>query len=364
MASYPYYQVAEANTMKEILEDWDWIEKNLYETVKLDEMSSKEATTYLIRFFTEKAMADRCESQDARLLLLPDEILVNIMSFLDAGQLCNTSLVCYRFQAICNEPFLWCLLCRDRGFTVLKDNIEWGEFVAYKPPGKEEEKKPDEEGAGENSKHQFVDWKLVYKENHIKLSMSPFAATVKLFESSVPSIFGKKLFARSYSRCFLVGPRAGGKTTILYKTKLGELVNTIPTDGFQVEVIKYRKINFIVADFSPLETLLEKSPQYLLEADALIFVVDCNDRASIEKTREPLHSLIVKANIADRKAPLLVYGNKQDLPNAMSISETTDKLNLMSLRNTLWYIQAACAVTGDGLYEGLDWLCLTLEKRK
>ena len=54
----------------------------------------------------------------------------------------------------------------------------------------------------------------------------------------------------------------------------------------------------------------------------------------------------------------------QDLPNAMNAAEITDKLGLHSLRNRSWYIQATCATSGDGLYEGLDWLSNELKKRK
>ena len=75
-----------------------------------------------------------------------------------------------------------------------------------------------------------------------------------------------------------------------------------------------------------------------------------------------------------REAVLLIFANKQDLPNAMNAAEITDKLGLHSLRNRNWYIQvnvmekeilkkkfifhlqATCATSGDGLYEGLDWL--------
>ena len=34
-----------------------------------------------------------------------------------------------------------------------------------------------------------------------------------------------------------------------------------------------------------------------------------------------------------REATLLVFANKQDLPNAMTASELTDKLGLQNLRN-------------------------------
>ena len=37
-------------------------------------------------------------------------------------------------------------------------------------------------------------------------------------------------------------------------------------------------------------------------------------------------------------ATVLVFANKQDLPNAMTVAEITDKLGLHSLRNRRWYI--------------------------
>jgi signal recognition particle receptor subunit beta len=65
-----------------------------------------------------------------------------------------------------------------------------------------------------------------------------------------------------------------------------------------------------------------------------------------------------------RDAVLLVFANKQDLPNAMNAAELTDKLALHSLRQRHWYIQATCATSGDGLYEGLEWLATSLKSRK
>lgn len=41
----------------------------------------------------------------------------------------------------------------------------------------------------------------------------------------------KMLFARKEMRILMVGLDAAGKTTILYKLKLGEVVTTIPTIG-------------------------------------------------------------------------------------------------------------------------------------
>ncbi len=53
---------------------------------------------------------------------------------------------------------------------------------------------------------------------------------------------------------------------------------------------------------------------------------------------------------------VLVLANKQDLPQAMTVAEVSDKLQLKEIKDKAWYIQSCSAVSGDGLSEGLDWL--------
>ena len=65
-----------------------------------------------------------------------------------------------------------------------------------------------------------------------------------------------------------------------------------------------------------------------------------------------------------RDAVLLVFANKQDLPNAMTAAEITDKLGLHSIRQRHWFIQSTCATSGEGLYEGLDWLSTNIANSK
>ena len=87
--------------------------------------------------------------------------------------------------------------------------------------------------------------------------------------------------------------------------------------------------------------------------------MDSADRDRIEEARETLHGMINSEELND--AVLLVYANKQDLPGAMSPPEVVDKLGPVSMKRK-WYIQATNAHTGDGLYEGLDWLSKNLPK--
>ena len=53
-----------------------------------------------------------------------------------------------------------------------------------------------------------------------------------------------------------------------------------------------------------------------------------------------------------RNAAVLVFANKQDLPDAMEPAELTDKLGLHNFRHHDWYVQGASATTGVGLDQG------------
>ncbi|XP_033761576.1 E3 ubiquitin-protein ligase TRIM23-like [Pecten maximus] len=172
----------------------------------------------------------------------------------------------------------------------------------------------------------------------------------------------KGLFGKQEMRILMVGLDAAGKTTILYKLKLGEIVTTIPTIGFNVETVEYKNISFTVWDVGGQDKIRPLWRHYFQNTQGLIFVVDSNDRERAGEAREELNRMLNEDELRD--AVLLVFANKQDLPNAMNAAEITDKLGLQSLRNRNWYIQATCATSGDGLYEGLDWLSAQLKGRK
>jgi ADP-ribosylation factor protein 1 len=170
-----------------------------------------------------------------------------------------------------------------------------------------------------------------------------------------------KFFGKKELRILMVGLDAAGKTTILYKLKLGEVVTTIPTIGFNVETVEYKKISFTVWDVGGQDKIRPLWRHYYQNTHGLIFVVDSNDRDRIEDAKEELHRMLNEEELRD--AVVLVFANKQDLPNAMTVAEITDKLGLQSMRHRQWFVQSTCATTGDGLYEGLDWLSRTLNSK-
>merc|ERR1739841_219717 len=170
----------------------------------------------------------------------------------------------------------------------------------------------------------------------------------------------ERMFGKKEMRILMVGLDAAGKTTILYKLKLGEVVTTIPTIGFNVETVEYKNISFTVWDVGGQDKIRPLWRHYYQNTQGIIFVVDSNDRERVGEAKDELNRMLSEDELRD--GVLLVLSNKSDLPQAMSAAETADKLGLHSLRNRKWYIQATCATNGEGLYEGLDWLSNTISK--
>ncbi|CAG8478135.1 10792_t:CDS:2 [Diversispora eburnea] len=144
-----------------------------------------------------------------------------------------------------------------------------------------------------------------------------------------------RLWGEKEVRILILGLDGAGKTTILYRLQIGEVVTTIPTIGFNVETVTYRNIKFQVWDLG------------------VIYVVDSVDRDRLSTSREELHAMLEEDELRD--SALLVFANKQDMVGAMSSAEVSDALGLGTLKNRQWSIFKTSAVKGDGLTEGLDW---------
>ncbi|KAF6209665.1 hypothetical protein GE061_015414 [Apolygus lucorum] len=168
-------------------------------------------------------------------------------------------------------------------------------------------------------------------------------------------------FERKPLRILMVGLDGAGKTTILYKLKVGEIVTSIPTIGFNVETVEYKNIRFTVWDIGGQDRIRPIWKRYFQNTQGIIFVVDSTDHERIDEASAELKSLLQDDQL--RQAALLVFANKQDLPSAMKPTELAERLQLEGCRGRKWYIQSACATLSQGVYEGLEWLAKELAKR-
>ncbi|XP_017773902.1 PREDICTED: ADP-ribosylation factor-like protein 5A, partial [Nicrophorus vespilloides] len=93
----------------------------------------------------------------------------------------------------------------------------------------------------------------------------------------------------------------------------------------------------------------------------VIVVIDSTDKERLSMIREELCKMLSNEELS--KAGVLIYANKQDLKGSMSASEISRELNLTSIKQQQWHIQSCCALTGEGLYQGLEWIVSRLKKK-
>ncbi|KNZ61519.1 uncharacterized protein VP01_138g5 [Puccinia sorghi] len=140
-------------------------------------------------------------------------------------------------------------------------------------------------------------------------------------------ILWSRLFGKEEMKLVILGLDNAGKSTILYKITMGEVVSTAPTVGAN---------------------------------QALIMVVDSTDRARLDLAREELHRVASDPELSSQAgsdgACLLIFANKQDVKGCMNPAQVSEGLALTELKDRQWQIVACSALTGKGLMEGMDWI--------
>lgn len=162
-------------------------------------------------------------------------------------------------------------------------------------------------------------------------------------------------------RVLMLGLDNAGKTSILYRLQLGNVVSTSPTVGFNLETLYYKNISFEVWDLGGQTGIRPYWRCYFSETDAVIYVVDSTDADRMGVAKHELYALLDEDEL--RKSLLLIFANKQDLPTAASEAEIAQQLGVSSIMNRTWTVVKSSAKTGEGLIEGMDWLVEKLREQ-
>jgi ADP-ribosylation factor-like protein 1 len=168
------------------------------------------------------------------------------------------------------------------------------------------------------------------------------------------SLFTKLLWSKKEIRILILGLDNAGKTTLLYRLKIGEVVTTIPTIGFNVESVTYKNLNFNVWDLGGQTSIRPYWRCYFANTAAVVFVVDSTDIERLEIAADELAAMLNEEELRD--AALLVFANKQDQPGAKGAGDISEALRLGELKDRNWSIMACSAIDGRGVNEGMDWL--------
>jgi ADP-ribosylation factor protein 1 len=171
------------------------------------------------------------------------------------------------------------------------------------------------------------------------------------FSTSILKLFG--FSGVIDAKILICGLDSTGKTTILNRISGKDYAYTVPTIGFNVEQVKVKGINFTSWDVGGRDKIRSLWRHYYRDCNALIFVIDSNDKDRMEEARSELLKMSNDDELRD--VCILVMANKQDLPNSLPVSEIPEMLSLGSVKQN-WFVQGTCATSGDGIMEGMDWI--------
>ena len=131
---------------------------------------------------------------------------------------------------------------------------------------------------------------ITRRNHHIQsLDNTLFNDVIKM--GIIQSLYSR-VFGMKEVRVLMLGLDSAGKTTILYKFKLGGVVHTIPTIGFNVEKVHYKNTEFIVWDVGGQDKIRPLWRHYFTNTQGLIFVVDSNDKERVAEAAAELKKMV------------------------------------------------------------------------
>ncbi len=81
----------------------------------------------------------------------------------------------------------------------------------------------------------------------------------------------------------------------------------------------------------------------------------------MKETGAELDQLLIEEKL--QGVPLIVFANKQDLLNALSVDEIRHTLRLKNITERKWTIQSCSSKTGEGLEEGFQWVLTNMRHK-
>ena len=159
---------------------------------------------------------------------------------------------------------------------------------------------------------------------------------------------------RNNFKILILGMQNAGKTTILYRLSLGQLVKTTPTIGSNVEEINYDNVKFQAWDLGGQESTRSVWDVYYMNTDAVVYVIDSQDDEYYEESKLQFHKLLNNQML--KSTIILILANKQDKPGAKNVNKLIEDYELDKIKDHMWHIQPCSALKGEGLIIGIKWL--------
>jgi GTP-binding protein SAR1 len=166
------------------------------------------------------------------------------------------------------------------------------------------------------------------------------------------------------AKIVFLGLDNAGKTTLLHMLRDDRLAVHIPTQRPTMEELTLGSVKFRTYDLGGHKIARKLWKEYYADVDAVVFMVDSNDRARFAESKAELDGLLSCDELRD--VPFLILGNKIDIPTAASEEELRE---VFGLRQTYGKTTNArnkdvrpvelfmCSVVKrQGYKEGFQWL--------
>ncbi|XP_022984614.1 ADP-ribosylation factor-related protein 1-like isoform X2 [Cucurbita maxima] len=179
----------------------------------------------------------------------------------------------------------------------------------------------------------------------------------------------KYIFSKTEFHVLILGIDKAGKTTLLEKLKSlfsnleglspDRIVPTVGLNIGRLEVLNAKLVFWDLGGQPGLRSIWEK---YYEEAHAVIYVIDAACPSKFEDSKSALEKVLRHEDL--QGAPLLVFANKQDLPEAVSAEELSRYLDLKKLDERVCMFEAVSGYDGMGIKESVEWLVNIMERSK
>ncbi|VDM99231.1 unnamed protein product [Thelazia callipaeda] len=169
--------------------------------------------------------------------------------------------------------------------------------------------------------------------------------------------------SRKSVNILVVGLDNSGKSTIINHMKPSDARNNqiTSTIGYVNEQFFFNNTKFLVLDMSGQGKYRNLWESHYKEIDGVIFVIDSTDQLRIAVARDELWLLLNHSDFMLRKVPILVFANKMEVNGSLTTSEISLFLGLNLISDHNWEIYACCAITGQGLNYGFQWLLESIQ---
>eukprot|EP01040_Poterioochromonas_malhamensis_P011205 gene11205-12209_t len=167
-------------------------------------------------------------------------------------------------------------------------------------------------------------------------------------------LFSKKL------EVVIVGLGNSGKTTLLNVLSDGIPIETVPTVGLNVRMIKKGGVRMKCWDLAGGEQYRNEWSRFTKGCDVIIFVVDANAMYLLPEAKKELHRLLEDRELS--KVAILIVANKIDLEPHATEPLLIRELNLDYIVDNPWMIIPCSALRTTNVDEVVQWLVKQADK--